>query len=174
MRQIERFAMLSSIDNLWMDHIDAMDDLREGIWLRGDKQTVLSEYKREGFEMFETLIASIDSEVAKRVFRVQVAQTPQPTVPAEVMEAKKEAVDVLPEEKQEKRRQTSGDFASALAGTANKSSKPDRRVVLQKVKSGEKKVGRNDPCPCGAINPNTGKPYKYKKCGLIGAPHHKG
>ncbi len=37
-----------------------------------------------------------------------------------------------------------------------------------------KKVGRNEPCPCGAVNPNTGKPYKYKKCGLINAPHHRG
>jgi len=36
------------------------------------------------------------------------------------------------------------------------------------------KIGRNDPCPCGAINPNTGKIYKYKHCGLIAAPHHKG
>jgi len=36
------------------------------------------------------------------------------------------------------------------------------------------KVGRNDPCPCGAVNPNTGKVYKYKKCGLINAPHHRG
>jgi preprotein translocase subunit SecA len=61
MRQVEQFVILTTIDEKWMDHLDEMDNLRDGIWLRGDKNTVLSEYKREGFAMFEKLIGNIES-----------------------------------------------------------------------------------------------------------------
>ena len=168
MRQVERYALLGSIDNLWMDHIDAIDDLREGIWLRGDKQTVLSEYKKEAFEMFEILIGSINTEVVKRIFRIQVAQMPQTTIPTDVIETKKEeTTEAVSSKKPKQRRQTTGDFAAALAGTKGKSSKQDHHYHVQKVESGKEKIGRNDPCPCGS-----GK--KYKKCGLINAPEHRG
>ncbi|MFC1653643.1 preprotein translocase subunit SecA [Patescibacteria group bacterium] len=158
MQQVERYALLGSIDSLWMDHIDAIDDLREGIWLRGDKQTVLSEYKKEAFDMFEVLLANIETEVVKRIFRIQVGHMPQ-NIPADVIEAKKEEVSDISSTKDapKPRRQTSGDFASALAATANKSSRPDRHVHVQKVESGKKKIGRNDPCWC-----DSGK--KFKKC----------
>lgn len=170
MSQIGKYALLSSIDNLWMDHIDAVDDLRDGIWLRGDKNTVLSEYKKEAFEMFETLINSTSTEVTHRVFRVQFTNMPQTTIPLNIIETKKaETSEVVVEGKNAPtaRRQTQGDFASALAATANKSSRPDRHLAVQKVESGAPKVGRNDSCPCGSG-------LKYKKCGLINAPEHKG
>jgi len=173
-RQVERFALLSANDNLWMDHLDAMDDLREGIWLRGGKDQVLSEYKKEAFDIFESLMASIDSEVAKRIFRIQVGQAQQTTMPEQVVEERKDISQPAPEATSKAPRQTSGDFASALAATAKQSAKPERGHYLKPVESGKKKIGRNDPCPCGSINPNTKKPYKYKKCGLINASHHKG
>lgn len=78
MRQVERWVSLQVIDGLWMDHLDAIDDLREGIGLRGyGQRDPLVEYKNEAFTMFETLMASIDSEIVHRIFKVQVQLAPQ-------------------------------------------------------------------------------------------------
>ncbi len=82
MRQIERWVSLQVIDSLWMDHLDAIDDLREGIGLRGyGQRDPLVEYKNEAFGMFERLIASIDSEIVHRIFKVQVQLAPQQPAP---------------------------------------------------------------------------------------------
>jgi preprotein translocase subunit SecA len=76
--QIEKFVSLDSYDELWMNHLDAIDNLRDGIGLRGYAQKdPLVEYKQESFAMFESLLARIDSTIAHRVFRVQV-NAPQP------------------------------------------------------------------------------------------------
>lgn len=127
MIQIERFVALSVIDNLWMDHLDAMDNLRQGIGLRGyGQKDPLVEYKNEGFEMFDRLMASIDDEIVHRIYKIQVQQSPSAVdhehhhqsvvnVPAQQEELPKEDLDE------------------------------------------KKKLGRNDPCPCGS-----GK--KWKKC----------
>ncbi|MEK7127545.1 MAG: preprotein translocase subunit SecA [Patescibacteria group bacterium] len=73
MRDVEKFVMLSVIDNMWMDHLDSIDDLREGIGLRGYAQRdPLTEYKAEAFNMFENLMAAIDEEIVHRIFKVQV------------------------------------------------------------------------------------------------------
>ncbi len=134
MRQIERWVTLSVIDNLWMDHLDAIDDLREGIGLRGyGQRDPLVEYKNEAYSMFERLMAAISSDVVHRIYKVQVQLPPK--------EAKRARTN---EESQQK-----------------------------PVVNAKKQLGRNDPCPCGAINPETGKIYKYKKCGMINAPWHK-
>ncbi|MCJ7829542.1 preprotein translocase subunit SecA, partial [Patescibacteria group bacterium] len=83
MREIEKFVWLQSIDRLWIDHLDAMDDLREGVGLRGyGQQDPLVEYKKEAFASFEKLMVMIEDEVVRRVFRVQVAN--QPTMPQKV------------------------------------------------------------------------------------------
>ena len=77
MRQVERWVTLSVIDNLWMDHLDAIDDLREGIGLRGyGQRDPLVEYKNEAYSMFERLMATISSDVVHRIYKVQV-QLPQ-------------------------------------------------------------------------------------------------
>ena len=79
MRQVERWVSLQVIDSLWMDQLDAIDDLREGIGLRGyGQRDPLVEYKNEAFTLFETLMASIDSEIVHRIFKVQVQLAPQP------------------------------------------------------------------------------------------------
>src|SRR3989344_2003581 len=168
MRQIERFAYLSSIDSLWMDHLDAMDDLREGIGLRGyGQRDPLIEYKAEAFDKFSQLMAQIDSEVVKRIFRVQVQRIPETTMPMEQAVAVKPE-EALPSQPVVEEGAPAGDFAAALARVNQlPPSKPEP------ARAGVK-VGRNDPCPCGAVNPDTGKVYKYKKCGMINAPYHKG
>lgn len=80
MRQIERFVTLNVIDSLWVEHLDTMDDLRQGIGLRGyGQRDPLVEYKHEAFSLFERLVASIDYEISRRIFRVNVTVENSPS-----------------------------------------------------------------------------------------------
>ena len=120
MRELERVMMLRVVDEYWMDNIDAMQELRQGIGLRayGQNDPVVA-YKKEGYEMFESMIAAIQDETIRRIFlaRVQVGAT---TV------------------KRERVAKVTGESAGS-----------DGTVKKQPVKKGQK-VGRNDPCPCGS------------------------
>lgn len=178
MRDLERFVMLSSIDEKWMDHLDEMDNLRDGIWLRGDKQTVISEYKKEAFKMFDQLIQLIETTVVTKIFRVHIQQQRQVSIDLSTAQTQKEDIheslakevaDATPPTSIQNPRSTQGnhtDLAAALqAAKGGTRATPGSKQV---------KIGRNDPCPCGAIDPKTGKVYKYKKCGLINAPYHRG
>lgn len=118
MRELERAVMLRIIDEKWMDHIDAMDQLRSGISLRAYAQRdPLVEYKFEAFEAFQAMIYAIKEDVVRYIMRVRIVQ------------------------KSEQRR------------TFENQSGEEKK---QPVRVG-KKIGRNDPCPCGS-----GK--KYKNC----------
>lgn len=129
MRQIERWVALNVIDTLWMDYLDTIEDLRQGIGLRGyGQRDPLVEYKKEAYTMFERLVSAIDDEIVHRIYKVQVQQAP--SVPQE--------------------------FAHQIPNT------PASEVSQEKVNASQsedkkKKLGRNDPCPCGS-----GK--KWKKC----------
>ena len=127
MRELERVVMLRVVDEYWMDNIDAMDELKQGIGLRayGQHDPVVA-YKEEGYEMFQNMITSIREETIRRMFLVQLR--PQ-------QEIKREKV-------------------AKETGTAAAS---QTVVKKQPVRNAAKKVGPNDPCPCGS-----GK--KYKKC----------
>jgi len=170
---LERIVTLSTIDEKWMDHLDQMDSLRDGIWLRGDKKTVLSEYKKESFALFEQLVASIESTIALRIYRAQFQnqQAPQPGIDLRrAQEIKEDIHESLAKEVADatvapatatpaSTRGNASDLASALASAKGKAKpQPGEEIV---------KIGRNDPCPCGSG-------LKYKKCGLIGAPEHRG
>ena len=73
MRQIEKIVMLQTLDSLWKDHLLAMDHLKEGIGLRGYGQNnPLVEYQKEGFSMFEAMMATMQQDVVEKVFSVQV------------------------------------------------------------------------------------------------------
>ncbi len=184
MREIERYVLLSTIDKAWMDHLDAMDDLREGIWLRGGKETVLSEYKKEAFDMFALLLDGINAQAARLIFRVQINAMPQqPTMPQGIAGRDDSFIDkptadsqpASPSKSQPANVQSLGALAAALAKTSNRAGDKANARTMTLIKPDENgnKIGRNDPCPCGAINPTTGKPYKWKKCGMINAPYHK-
>jgi len=122
MRQIEKWVYLSVIDSLWMDHLDAVDDLREGIGLRGyGQRDPLVEYKAEAFSMFEKLVSQIDYQVIHRIFKVQISGEPPPM-------QKPQRIIATP---------AGGDLSSSKPG------------VQQPIISG-KKIGRNDPCWCGS------------------------
>ena len=126
MRELERVVLLKNVDTKWMDHIDAMTELRNGIGLRayGQHDPVV-EYKREGFDMFDAMIDAIREDTVRMIFLAQVRTQEEP-----------------------KREQVAKE--TAAAGAADGSSKKEP------VRVG-KKIGMNDPCPCGS-----GK--KYKKC----------
>ena len=126
MRELERVVMLRVVDEYWMDNIDAMDDLKQGIGLRayGQHDPVVA-YKEEGYEMFQAMVAAIREETIRRMFLVQLR--PQQEV---------------------KRQRVAKETGTAAAENATVKKVPVRK---------EKKVGPNDPCPCGS-----GK--KYKKC----------
>ena len=136
MRQVERWVVISVIDNLWMEHLEAIDDLREGIGLRGyGQRDPLVEYKNEAYSMFERLIATIDSEIAHRIYKVQIQLPPNgTTAPSEQIISTETKLT-----KEAKRARTNEEQAP-------------KTVVNQK-----KELGRNDPCWCGS-----GK--KWKKC----------
>ena len=127
MRELERVVMLRVVDEYWMDNIDAMDDLKQGIHLRSyaSHDPVIA-YKEEGFAMFEAMIQAIREETIRRMFLVQLRSN---------QEVKREKV-------------------AKETGTAAAT-----KTVIKKqpVRNAGKKVGPNDPCPCGS-----GK--KYKKC----------
>ncbi|HET7579413.1 MAG TPA: preprotein translocase subunit SecA [Bacillales bacterium] len=127
MREFEKVIVLHAVDSKWMDHIDAMDQLRQGIHLRAYGQNdPLREYQFEGFQMFEDMVAAIEEEVATYVIKAQVEEN---------MERQKVAED-----------------EAAYHGGSEESDKEKKKPVVNK----EKKVGRNDPCPCGS-----GKKYKH-------------
>lgn len=122
MREIERYVFLSTIDDQWMQHLDNMTHLRDSIWLRGSKEQALAEYKKEAFRLFEAMVARVELEALRKVFRIQirpVVQTPPPSELETVGPAK-----------------TSDDLASAMSGSASKKSKT---VGKKAAKKGEKK-----------------------------------
>ena len=124
MRELERVVLLRVVDTKWMDHIDAMDELKKGIYLRSYAQKdPVVEYKIEGFDMFDAMVESIKEDTVKMLLTVQIKTQEEP---------KREAV-MKP--------------ATNQSGDGSAAKEPVRK----------KKIGRNDPCPCGS-----GK--KYKKC----------
>ena len=130
-RELERVVLLKQVDTKWMDHIDAMDELKKGISLRsyGQKDPVV-EYRIEGFDMFDEMIAGIREETVKILL---LAPFRKPNAP-------------MPQEAP-KREQVAQPTATSSDGA----------VAPATIRRQGKKVGRNDPCPCGS-----GK--KYKNC----------
>lgn len=131
MRAVERMILLRVVDNMWMDHIDAMDQLRTGIGLRGiGQQDPAAAYSHEGFDMFEQMIAEIREQTVKFCCNVSLqTESERKSAVRESHEVKKEYVDEDVEDGEETKQM------------------PIRRDAP--------KIGRNDPCPCGS-----GKKYK--------------
>jgi preprotein translocase subunit SecA len=136
--QFERNVMLQSLDSHWREHLAALDHLRQGIHLRGYAQkNPKQEYKREAFELFETLLDLVRKEVTRILFTVQIRS-------AEDVEETAPHADVQNVQYQH------ADFDEALGSGAEEAS-----ANPPAVNQGPK-VGRNDPCPCGS-----GKKYKH-------------
>jgi preprotein translocase subunit SecA len=134
-----QFRYLSTIDQLWKDHLLSMDHLRQGIGLRGyGQKDPKLEYKREGYDGFVKMLAAISGQFVQQVMRAQ---------PKSAQEAAEDTERIARKLEQQRR--------AAVEGRAGEDGKAEP-VARQVVREGPK-VGRNDPCPCGS-----GK--KYKKC----------
>ncbi len=156
LRDVERMILLRVVDNKWMDHIDAMDQLKSGIGLRGlGGQDPAAAYAHEGFAMFELMIASIQEEFVKFCYNVTVKTSSERKNITGAGEGRKDEFDDSEMREEAMRRQAAGaggDFGEPPAAAAV----PDRERKQETVRRDQPKVGRNDPCPCGS-----GKKYKH-------------
>ncbi|MEK7775300.1 MAG: SEC-C metal-binding domain-containing protein, partial [Candidatus Zixiibacteriota bacterium] len=162
MRHLERYAVLSTIDRYWREHLAEMDELRTGIGLRayhGGMGRPIDIYKREAFRMLEEMTSRVDQEIVALVYKLQV------NVP-EQQRTQRKAVPSMVAVHQEA---TGMGYASAASATAapapagirgaekNPMAEASQAGTGHTVRRDQPKIGRNDPCPCGS-----GK--KYKKC----------
>ena len=132
MRQIEKMILLRIVDREWKDHLKRLDDLKQGIGLRayGQKDPLI-EYHFEAHNMFQNMIENIKEDGIKFIYRVKIQQRPQ------TMEREEETEE--------------------LVRVSGNERKIEQGKVKRKVLSSNKKIGRNDPCPCGSG-------LKYKHC----------
>jgi preprotein translocase subunit SecA len=169
MRALERLVMLRSIDTLWVEHLTAIDEMRQGIGLQAYGQSdPLVAYKREAHDMWGQLLSNIRNQIVRSVYHVEIAAAPRPAPPPPTAVASQPGVT------------TNGDGAGPVARPApvDLSDQRSQRAIAaatgvkvppQNLRTNQpldgggqtvvatKKVGRNEPCPCGS-----GK--KYKKC----------
>ena len=125
MRQVEKLVLLRTVDELWMDHLEEMEHLRDSVNLRAyGQRDPLVEYKTEGHRLFRGFLGAFESQVAGLIFKVGMIQQPLP-VQQKIVYNKQET-------------------ASPVSRMGDK-------------------IGRNDPCPCGATKTD-GRPVKYKHC----------
>jgi preprotein translocase subunit SecA len=159
MRELERMILLAVIDQKWMDHIDAMDQLKTGIGLRGiGQQDPAAAYAQEGFNMFELMTESIKDDTVRYCYGVtlETKSERKAQTQGETKEQKTEDdsfKSAAAEQRKSGGARGGGDF-SVMPKEGPKESVSGRH---DPVKRTTEKVGRNDPCPCGS-----GK--KYKNC----------
>jgi len=147
MRQIEKQVMLQVLDGLWKEHLQTMDQLRQGIHLRAyANKNPKQEYKREAFELFEALLERLKQEVVRILSHLQIKRQDE----AELIEQKRR------KEAELQQLAFQHPQASALPEAEQESSQQAEAPQQPMVRDAPK-VGRNDPCPCGS-----GK--KYKQC----------
>ncbi len=155
MRHFEKAVMLQVLDTLWKEHLAGMDYLRQGIHLRGYAQKdPKQEYKREAFQMFSSLLDRVKQEVVGVLSRVQVRAEED----VEAVEARRRAQAPVEYSHPQSSPYPVATGAMADAGEATPAEEPEEaRAVREPFVREGRKIGRNEPCPCGS-----GK--KYKNC----------
>ena len=153
LRQVEKSILLRVVDTLWMEHIDAMTNLREAVALRGyGQRDPLIEYKQESFHMIRKLLASIQHNVINTLFKVQInIETPARVLPKSQVDPKRLQTN------EENIEDNIADPHQKLASSSPEARVAQKIVAESPPEKSVPKVGRNEPCPCGS-----GK--KYKKC----------
>ena len=167
MRNVERMILMRVVDNMWQEHIDAMDQMKSGIGLRAIGQMdPAAEYAKEGFDMFEEMIGAIQEDTVRYCYGITMETSENRGSVIIVGDAKKD--DYVDEDVQAMRMAAAIEAARA-ANRGGKGAKggvrnlpkdttiPPRQTKPETFKREQPKVGRNDPCPCGS-----GK--KYKNC----------
>jgi preprotein translocase subunit SecA len=154
-----RHFYLEEIDRQWVEHLTNMEHLRDGIGLRGyGQKDPKQEYKKEGYDVFITMMASASSSVCTKVFKVQVRKETD----IERLEREDAEKHAAQQRAMQARHgsEPAGDEAEAAPGAGGSGRPPARpqpRVTVQPVRREGPKIGRNDPCPCGSGQ-------KFKKC----------
>ena len=145
---VRRIALYTT-DTLWMEHLEAMDYLRSSVNLRayGQREPIV-EYKKEGLFMFKQM---------EETFKEQTLSLIQTINTDNIQNNQKETSE--PKQTLVVSHTEPSEFSDAKNSGVSKDS--------------DLNIGRNDPCPCGAINPTTGEVYKWKKCGMLNAPQHR-
>ena len=147
MRQLEKQIMLQVLDTLWKEHLQVMDQLRQGIHLRAyANKNPKQEYKRESFALFEALLQRLKYEVIRFLSHVQVQRSDEA---AAIEQQRREAAA--------KQKMAFEHAQAAPAVPEEQAEAPSEAMAPQPITRAQPKVGRNDPCPCGS-----GK--KYKQC----------
>ena len=175
-KELERAVLLNSIDTLWMDHLEALDNLRTAVGLRGyGQRDPLVEYKRDAYGLFKQLQGAIQNQVVYSVFKILSARSMQMQGAGNILQALGGGLSALQgmrfsapaKEGQEKGEspfmQSGGVAGSSSSSTSARQMMQNASTASSSIASAPRnrfdgeKVGRNDPCPCGS-----GK--KYKKC----------
>ncbi len=141
-----RYQYIQSIDKKWLDHLEGMEALREAVYLRSyGQKNPLTEYKIEGFQIFDTMIDQIREEIASRVHRIRITQN-------ENREARSSRTMSSMSANHGSMSAFSGGHAQPQRPAPARGSEPESVTIIR----AQPKVGRNDPCPCGS-----GKKYKH-------------
>jgi preprotein translocase subunit SecA len=166
MRAIEKAVMLQTIDNLWMNHLDEVDYLREGIGLRGyGQRDPLIEYKREAFHMFSGLMDNIRFSIARTIFKITLVTRQK----EEIVQQKNltykgaEEVEQFGQPASLREALPAGAEKQEPKSKNQESGATNSEEIKQTPIINKDKIGRNDPCPCGAKHAD-GRPMKYKHC----------
>ncbi|MEK7652880.1 MAG: preprotein translocase subunit SecA [Patescibacteria group bacterium] len=147
MRQVEKGILLRVIDTFWVEHLETMEYLRTGIGLRGyGQRDPLVEYKREALKMFKELLANIDKQIVYSIYKIGLV------APQEVAVAESQSKNL-----QFSAPSKESAMKSPMESDDGLAERKEDKIIRDSTHYDGKKVGRNDPCPCGS-----GK--KYKKC----------
>ena len=156
MRELEKVVMLRVVDNKWMEHLDHMDMLREGINLRAyGQRNPLVEYKIEALDMFDEMEAAIQDQIASLMYHVSIVTPEQQQAMDNAQQANETQKQKLEKTIEQQRSQLSDHLQNAQASHGDEVSAAESKK--KPVTADGRKVGRNDSCPCGS-----GK--KYKNC----------
>jgi preprotein translocase subunit SecA len=148
-----RHFYLEEIDRQWVDHLTNMEHLRDGIGLRGyGQRDPKQEYKKEGYDVFVTMMAATSSNVCTKLFKVQVRRETE-IERIELEDAQRHAAQLQAMQMRHGSEPASGEDEPP----APRAARAQPRVTVQPVRREGPKIGRNDPCPCGSGQ-------KFKKC----------
>ncbi len=157
MRRLEKLLLLRIIDELWVDHLEAMEYLRDSVRLRAyGQRDPLVEYKIEGQKMFEQLMDGLKAQAANLIFKVGIVRQSQFLSAAPSGIENRGPSPASPE--------LGRGRAIPLASGTNQSQIERELDKNTPTKPSTRKIGRNDPCPCGARHPDNSRPIKYKHC----------
>ena len=153
MREVERAILLRVVDNLWMDQIDAMDQLKEGIGLRAiGQQDPVAAYAKEGFDMFDAMTTEIREETVTYCYSMTLTTDTERRTVIEVSKSNASKAENVDRSIMRAMQRT-----APMPEMPEETAVPEREFKQETVRRDRPKVGRNDPCPCGS-----GK--KYKNC----------